>query len=89
MQVPSVKIMFIGTTLSIITADWQDLRLSKYTPPALKALANPYSLVMTCRANDINPYYYFRHLFTELPKRKPEDDLDGLMPWNVDLGEVE
>uniref|UniRef100_E6XKW8 ISSba7-like transposase, Orf3 n=1 Tax=Shewanella putrefaciens (strain 200) TaxID=399804 RepID=E6XKW8_SHEP2 len=40
-----------------------------------KASANLYSLVMTCRANDINPYYYFRHLFTELPKRSLTDDM--------------
>lgn len=52
-----------------------------------RASANLYSLVMTCRANDINPYYYFRYLFTELPKRKPEDDMADLMPWNVDFGE--
>ncbi|NNN45553.1 transposase domain-containing protein [Vibrio sp. 1-1(7)] len=24
---------------------------------------------VTCRANDINPYFYFEHLFRELPKR--------------------
>ena len=54
-----------------------------------RASANLYSLVMTCRANDINPYYYFQHLFTELPKRKSEDDLTDLMPWNLDLGEAE
>jgi len=28
-----------------------------------------YSIVMTCRANDINPYFYFKKLFTELPQR--------------------
>ena len=27
-----------------------------------QASATLYSIVMTCRANDINPYYYFRHL---------------------------
>jgi transposase len=54
-----------------------------------KASANLYSLVMTCRANDLNPYYYFRHLFTELPKRAPSDELSDLLPWNVDLGEAE
>ncbi|MGI2227677.1 IS66 family transposase [Shewanella vesiculosa] len=54
-----------------------------------KASANLYSLVMTCRANDLNPYYYFRHLFTELPKRAPLDDMTDLLPWNVDLGEAE
>jgi transposase len=44
-----------------------------------------YSLVMTCRANDINPYFYFRHLFTELPNREKGGDLSDLMPWNVTL----
>lgn len=34
-----------------------------------KASANLYSLVMTCRANDINPYFNFVHLFREFTKR--------------------
>ncbi len=54
-----------------------------------KASANLYSLVMTCRANDMNPYYYFQHLFTELPKRSPKDNVSDLMPWNVEISEVE
>ncbi|MGL5953099.1 MAG: transposase domain-containing protein, partial [Providencia rustigianii] len=36
-----------------------------------------------------NPYYYFQHLFTELPKRSPKDDVSDLMPWNVEISEVE
>lgn len=51
--------------------------------------ANLYSLVMTCRANDMNPYYYFQHLFTELPKSDLNDDMSDLMPWKVEIGEVE
>lgn len=54
-----------------------------------KANANLYSLVMTCRANDINPYYYFRLLFIELPKRSLADDMSDLMPWNIDLSSVD
>jgi transposase len=54
-----------------------------------KASANLYSLVMTCRANDINPYYYFQHLFTELPKRSSSSDISALMPWNLEISEVE
>ncbi|MDE1268568.1 IS66 family transposase, partial [Vibrio aestuarianus] len=54
-----------------------------------KASANLYSLVMTCRANDINPYFYFLHLFRELPKRSSSDDLTDLMPWNVEIREAE
>ena len=70
------------------TTGWKNWLFSTSAGGA-RASANLYSLVMTCRANDINPYYYFRHLFTELPKRKPEDNLADLMPWNVDLGEAE
>jgi transposase len=44
-----------------------------------------YSIVMTCRANDINPYLYFQKLFTELPQRDEFSDLSDLLPWNADL----
>jgi transposase len=50
-----------------------------------KASAALYSLVMTCRANDINPYFYFQKLFTELPQRDVFADLSDLLPWNADL----
>lgn len=35
-----------------------------------KASANLYSIVMTCRANGIEPYAYLCHLFEEFPKAK-------------------
>ena len=44
-----------------------------------------YSIVMTCRANSINPYLYFQKLFTELPQRDEFADLSDLLPWNADL----
>jgi transposase len=44
-----------------------------------------YGIVMTCRANDINPYYYSQHLFKTLPVRQRDDDFTDLMPWNVQL----
>ena len=53
-----------------------------------KASANLYSLVMTCRANNINPYYYFEHLFKVLPLRNKGDDLSDLLPWNINLDEA-
>ncbi|PKF53751.1 hypothetical protein CW748_17675, partial [Alteromonadales bacterium alter-6D02] len=43
------------------------------------------SLVMTCRANDINPYYYFLHLFKVIPTLDDTSDLTALMPWSVQL----
>jgi transposase/outer membrane murein-binding lipoprotein Lpp len=51
----------------------------------VEASAILYSIVMTCRANDINPYYYFQHLFKEMPNREGHSDLTDLMPWNVQL----
>lgn len=50
-----------------------------------EASAILYSLVMTCRANDINPYYYFLHLFKVIPTLDDNADLTALMPWNVQL----
>ena len=50
-----------------------------------KASATLYGLVMTCRANDINPYYYFQQLFRELPGRDKDASLEDLMPWNIKL----
>ncbi len=52
------------------------------------ASANLYSLVMTCRANNINPYYYFVYLFKVLPTRTLQDDLTDLMPWNFPIDEA-
>jgi len=49
------------------------------------ASAALYSIVMTCRANDINPYFYFLRLFTELPQRQAGAELTDLLPWNVEL----
>ncbi|WP_372882891.1 transposase domain-containing protein [Psychromonas sp.] len=38
---------------------------------------------MTCRANDINPYFYFQKLFEALPNRAEGADLRDLLPWDA------
>jgi transposase len=48
-----------------------------------QASAILYSIVMTCRANDINPYFYFQKLFEELPNREEGADLSDLLPWHT------
>ena len=53
-----------------------------------EASAVLYSIVMTCRTNDINSYYYFLHLFKTLPNLGDKSDLTALMPWNVQLDYV-
>jgi transposase len=50
-----------------------------------KSSAVIYSIVMTCRANNINPYDYLKQLLRELPQRAEGADLTDLLPWNVKL----
>jgi transposase len=47
-----------------------------------QASAALYSLISTARANEIEPYEYLAHLFTELPKATTIDEFEALLPWN-------
>jgi hypothetical protein len=40
------------------------------------------SLVLTCRACNVEPYAYLLHVLTELPQRAPHDDITDLLPFN-------
>jgi len=46
-------------------------------------------LVETAKANELEPYWYLRKVFEEMPvylrDGKPVDDL---LPWNIDPGEL-
>ena len=42
-----------------------------------------YSLVLTCRACNVEPYAYLLHVLTELPQRAPDADVTDLLPFNV------
>ena len=47
-----------------------------------------YSIVETCKANNIKIFEYFCHLLTELPKHENDSDtafLDALLPWSPDI----
>jgi len=52
-----------------------------------KASAAVYSISETAKLNELRPYYYFKHLLTELPKLCDEEgnidpaSLDHLLPW--------
>ena len=54
----------------------------------VKASANLYSLIETAKANGIEPYRYLRHLFAALPKAETVDDIDTLLPGNVDRDQI-
>ena len=57
------------------------------TPQGARASAMIYSLVETAKANELNPYYYLRYLFEQLPNMDLTDidALDRLLPWSASL----
>lgn len=54
------------------------------TVKGAKASANLYSLIETAKANGLEPYGYLRHIFTELPKATSLEDIEALLPMNID-----
>ena len=46
------------------------------------ASATIYSIMLTCRACNIEPYRYLRHVLTELPQRAIDADITDLLPFN-------
>lgn len=58
------------------------------TVPDAKSSANLYSLIETAKANQLDPYKYLRHIFTELPKSETVNQIEALLPWNVELQDV-
>ena len=53
-----------------------------------------YSIAETAKANNLNPYYYFRHILVELAKICQQQEeinpaaLDALLPWSEELSEI-
>lgn len=50
------------------------------SPAGAKASATLYSLAITAKANGVNEYEYFRHLFKNLPLAKTEAEIKALLP---------
>lgn len=48
-----------------------------------QASANLFSLVMTARVNDVEPFAYLTHLFERLPMATTVEELEALLPWNA------
>ncbi|MDP9179837.1 MAG: IS66 family transposase [Gemmatimonadota bacterium] len=53
-----------------------------------KSSANLYGLIETSKACGHEPYYYLRHLFTELPKAKSLADIETLLPFNLKPAQI-
>ena len=52
------------------------------TPAGARASAVIHSLVLTCRACDVDPLAWLTHVFTELPQRAANADIEDLLPFN-------
>jgi transposase len=49
-----------------------------------EASARLYSLILTAKANGHEPYRYLRHVFKELPAATSLQDIEALLPFNID-----
>jgi transposase len=57
--------------------------LFSYDAVGAQASANLFSLVMTARANDVEPYAYLHYLFEHLPAADTVEQIEAMLPWNV------
>ena len=53
----------------------------------VKASANLYSLIETAKINGLEPYAYLRVLFAKLPQATTVEEIENLLPGNIDLEE--
>ena len=54
------------------------------TPEGASASACIYSLIETAKANGLEPYWYLKYLFENLPEAMTADEFMVLMPQNID-----
>lgn len=57
------------------------------SPHGAKASAMAYSIIETAKMNGLNPFYYLKYLFEQLPNTRLDspDALDHLLPWAENL----
>jgi transposase len=52
------------------------------TEAGAKASAMVYSLMLTCRACEVEPHGYLLHVLSKLPQRGPDEDITDLLPFH-------
>ena len=58
------------------------------TPRGAHASAALYSLVEPAKVNGLEPYHYFRYLFTHLPVASNKKDLKKLLPLHLEATDL-
>jgi hypothetical protein len=56
------------------------------TEKGAKASSIIFSIIETCKANEINSYNYLRYLFANIHKAQTKQDLQSILPYNIDPG---
>jgi transposase len=54
-----------------------------YDKVGAQASANLFTLVMTARANGLEPFEYLSEVFEQLPFATTVDVIEALLPWNL------
>lgn len=54
-----------------------------YDKVGAQASANLFSLVMTARANGVEPFEYLSEVFEQLPAATTVEAIEALLPWNL------
>jgi len=54
-----------------------------YDKVGAQASANLFSLVMTARANEVEPFEYLNEVFEQLPTATTVEAIEALLPWNL------
>ena len=47
-----------------------------------------YSIIETCKANNVNTYDYLRYLFENIHKAKNKEELRAILPYNIDASDL-
>jgi transposase len=53
------------------------------SPQGATASANLYSLIMTAKYNNLDPYYYLAYVFKYLPRATTVEEIEKLLPWRL------
>lgn len=58
--------------------------LFSHTPQGAHASAAVYSLIETAKASGLDPYWYLKCLFKNLPEAMSENEFKALLPYNIE-----
>ena len=47
-----------------------------------------YSIIETCKANNVNTYNYLRYLFENIHKAQNKEELRAILPYNIDASDL-